>query len=95
MKGSLRKSVQIILSLCLTVALLSQVVGCASCPPCIRPVLLIEPDPILVEVETNDEGGLDEAETIQVLDDIDILYGALDRCNIEIKTYNESIKGGK
>lgn len=62
--------------------------GCASCPPCVRPVLATVPHPMLYEVRTNDQGGLDDDNTLRMLDDLDLLTGALDKCNAVIEKYN-------
>jgi hypothetical protein len=49
-------------------------------------------EPIMEEVFTNAQGGLDEENTQKVLDDLDLYAGALNKCNVVIENYNESIK---
>lgn len=44
------------------------------------------------EVETNDQGGLDEKELNDILEDLYRFQGALDRCNNIIYLYNQSVK---
>lgn len=46
----------------------------------------------MVEVESNEDGGLNEDEFQDMLDNLDIYQGALDRCNLTIQKYNDSIK---
>jgi len=66
--------------------------GCAD-KVCIRPTLAYEPNPSLIEVETNDEGGLDEEEVKDMLSNLELYQGALDKCNETLLLYNFSIKG--
>lgn len=54
--------------------------------------LPFEPHPNMsAEVMTNDEGGLDEPELTDLLEDLTQYQGALDRCNDIIYKYNRSI----
>lgn len=66
--------------------------GCPN-PVCIRPTLNVEPNPIMIEVQTDEEGGLDEEETKDMLSNLELFQGALDRCNSTLRLYNLSIKG--
>jgi hypothetical protein len=43
------------------------------------------------EVETNDQGGLDEKELTDILEDLYQYQGALDRCNSTIILYNTTV----
>lgn len=82
-------------SLFLVILLLFVQVGC--CPPCQqRPILPTEPSPIMTaEVETNDAGGLDEKEFLDILEDLYHYQGSLDKCNDIIIKYNATVlKGG-
>jgi len=64
--------------------------GC--CPPCIRPTLPTEPQPVLLEVVSDDNGGLDEDNTKAILGNLYIYQGALDRCNDIIIRYNGTVQ---
>jgi len=44
------------------------------------------------EVETNEQGGLDEKELTDLLEDLFVYQGALDRCNDIILKYNATVK---
>jgi hypothetical protein len=44
------------------------------------------------EVETNDQGGLDERELTDLLEDLYRYQGALDKCNDVILKYNATVK---
>jgi hypothetical protein len=44
------------------------------------------------EVETNEQGGLDEKELTDLLEDLYQYQGALDRCNDIIIKYNGTVK---
>lgn len=47
------------------------------------------------EVETNDAGGLDEKEFLDILEDLYHYQGSLDKCNDIIIKYNATVlKGG-
>jgi len=45
----------------------------------------------LIEVATNDQGGLDEQGTKSMMANLYIYQGALDRCNESIRLYNATI----
>lgn len=76
----------------LFLAVLSLSVTAACCPPCLQPVLPTEPPPALIGVETDESGGLDETNTREMLGNLYIYQGALDRCNSTILLYNATIK---
>ena len=69
---------------------LSALAGC--CPPCIRPTLPTEPPPVLLEVVSDDNAGLDEENTKAILGNLYIYQGALDRCNDIIIRYNGTVQ---
>jgi|GEM_PF-1952971 len=71
--------------------------GCQTCPPCVRPILPTEPQPILGEVETLDpsepgaEYCLSDSGRIGILTNLELYRGALDKCNATIGRYNATI----
>lgn len=64
--------------------------GC--CKPCVKPILPIQQHPIMEEVVSDDEGGLDEENTKNMLVNLELYKGALDQCNESIRLYNFTIK---
>lgn len=44
----------------------------------------------MVEVETNDAGGLDEKETDDMLENLLLYQGALNKCNATIEEFNKA-----
>lgn len=71
--------------------------GCQTCPPCVRPILPTEPQPIMSEVETLDpsepgaEYCLSDQGRIGILTNLELYRGALEKCNATIKRYNATI----
>lgn len=59
---------------------------------CLRPTLPTEPHPIMLEVVSDENGGLDEENTKAMMSNLYIYQGALDRCNETIRIYNLSVK---
>ncbi len=71
--------------------------GCQTCPPCVRPILPTEPQPVLTEVETLDpsepgaEYCLSDQGRIGILTNLELYRGALEKCNATIERYNATI----
>lgn len=91
MRECLHKSVRYAQGLSLTGLLLFGLTAC--CQPCLKPVLLPnETHPIMREVVTNDVGGLDEPQLINLLENLTLYQGALDKCNTIINNYNMTVR---
>jgi len=70
--------------------LLSLSMGCCKDVICVKPILPLEPHPVMQEVMSNDQGGLDEFNTKIMLINLELYKGSLDKCNATILLYNKS-----